>query len=310
MKNFKPRFIDYVSGIFIVSVFFILGITLYYTYNKKQEIKYITFYTYFDSTYRISKDSSIYYLDMPIGKVSDVNIVSHDKVKFILKIEEKYGHFVTKDSKITIFSSFGLNTFINGKGLELINAKSKELLKPNSEIKAQLPENLESLIKKFEIDKLSKSLKNVIFNLESISIELNKTLPATMKNINEFSYKLSNEPILKTAVGKDSFNKLQKSLDALNEILYNSNNLIISIEKRVNGKDIDDSLALLKKNLNKIDKILIDVKVFTNKIKDIDIKEKNEQINEIIKRTNDITRKIHNLKIFQDHLDTKELNIK
>lgn len=310
--EFKTK--DYLSGLFLIVAIITITITFLYVRYINSNKKYIHYYTYFNSTYGITKNAQIYYLEMPIGYVSNVSIVDLNRIKMDILIERKYKNLIKKDSKISILSSLGLNTILNGKGLQIINGKESKLLKPNSKIESIPPESIDSMIKKFEIDKLAKKIKHIIINIDKLTTQLTDSkgdFQQTISNINRFSNKLATKPLLKIALKRDDYKNFSSMVKNLDISIKNANNAIIEANNFLKNKDINSSLKNLKKIFKMTKKIVKDIKFLSSTLRDnIHLKNDIEDVEDSIEQSNKIIHKINSIKIFQDKsIDKEDLNI-
>jgi len=302
MQTFKLTKKDYLSGIFlIIAISAFIFIPFYINYLHSKE-KFLTYYTFFDSTYGIGKNSQIFYLEMPIGYVEKIEIIDLNKVKITLKINSKFKEFITKSSKVSILSSLGLNTIISGKGLQIITTKKDPILPEGSIIQSIPPENINSIIKKFEIDKLSKSIKQIILNLETLTTQMvdkNSSFQKSLTSIDKLTNKLSKKPTLEIVLGKQNFNKVSNLLNNLNLTLSKTQQLLKEIELILKQKEIKTSIKE------------IEIFEITNTLKKGANKENIQKIEEILNKTNHLLNKIQSIKIFKPpKVDTDFTNIK
>jgi len=314
MQTFKLTKKDYLSGIFlIIAISAFIFIPFYINYLHSKE-KFLTYYTFFDSTYGIGKNSQIFYLEMPIGYVEKIEIIDLNKVKITLKINSKFKEFITKSSKVSILSSLGLNTIISGKGLQIITTKKDPILPERSIIHSIPPENINSIIKKFEIDKLSKSIKQIILNLETLTtqvIDKNSSFQKSLTSIDKLTNKLSKKPTLEIVLGKQNFNKVSNLLNNLNLTLSKTQQLLKEIELILQQKEIKTSIKEIEKILKTTNKITNNILEITNTLKKGANEENIQKIEEILNKTNHLLNKIQSIKIFQpSKVDTDFTNIK
>ncbi|MEA2018136.1 MAG: MlaD family protein [Campylobacterota bacterium] len=299
-STFKPKTIDYISGVFIVFAIFGFIYILYASYTKNVKKEYDTYYTYFDSSHGVTKSALIHYLEIPIGIVNDVELSGDNKVKVTFGIESKFNTLITKDSSIEVLSKLGIGSILNGNGLQLKRSLSKEILPSGSTIASIAPKSISDIIEQFELDKLSVSFKSIVDNIDKLLITLNKKdgdFMSTLNNINKISKQAeeSNVPLslvnLTTNVQKDAkviIKDLSYSISLLDQIMITSNKKI-------------DTL-----NINKINEILIEAKKLVKELNTITITSKKmitgnkDKINNIIIRTDNITKSINNLGIFDN----------
>lgn len=313
-KAIKLSTKDYLSGVFLIVALILFTTIPFYVNYIHSHKRYIHYYTYFNSTYGITKNAKIYYLEMPIGYVSKISIVDLNKIKMDIFIDKKYKNLIKEDSKISVLSTFGLNTILNGKGLQIISGKSKKLLKPNSKISSLPPQSLESMIKKFEIDKISKSLKHTIINIEKLTNQLtdrNGSFQQTINSLNRFSNKLATKPILKIALDNKDYYILTHLLKDLDKTILITKKSIEQIKSFTKNKDINTSIKQFKNILTTTNSIVGDIKFFTKTLKkNVHIKDDAEQIEDIIEQTDEIEHKINSIKFFKnDNIDSDEFNI-
>ena len=314
MQTFKLTKKDYLSGIFlIIAISAFIFIPFYINYLHSKE-KFLTYYTFFDSTYGIGKNSQIFYLEMPIGYVEKIEIIDLNKVKITLKINSKFKEFITKSSKVSILSSLGLNTIISGKGLQIITTKKDPILPEGSIIQSIPPENINSIIKKFEIDKLSKSIKQIILNLETLTTQMvdkNSSFQKSLTSIDKLTNKLSKKPTLEIVLGKQNFNKVSNLLNNLNLTLSKTQQLLKEIELILKQKEIKTSIKEIEEILKTTNKITNNIFEITNTLKKGANKENIQKIEEILNKTNHLLNKIQSIKIFKPpKVDTDFTNIK
>ena len=314
MQTFKLTKKDYLSGIFLIvaiSVFIFIPFYINYLHSKE---KFLTYYTFFDSTYGIKQNSQIFYLEMPIGYVEKIEIIDLNRVKITLKINNKFKEFITISSKISILSSLGLNTIISGKGLQVITTQKDSILPEGSIIKSIPPENINSIIKKFEIDKLSKSIKQIILNLEKLTTQIvdkNSPFQKSLNSIDKLTNNLATKPTLEVIVGKQNFNQTSNLLNNLNLTLLKTQKLLKEIELILKQKEIKTSIKEIEQTLKTVKKITNNIFEITNTIKKGTNKENIQKIEEILNKTNHLLNKIQSIKIFQpSKIDTDFTNIK
>ena len=314
MQTFKLTKKDYLSGIFLIvaiSVFIFIPFYINYLHSKE---KFLTYYTFFDSTYGIKQNSQIFYLEMPIGYVEKIEIIDLNRVKITLKINNKFKEFITTSSKISILSSLGLNTIISGKGLQVITTQKDSILPEGSIIKSIPPENINSIIKKFEIDKLSKSIKQIILNLEKLTTQIvdkNSSFQKSLNSIDKLTNNLAKKPTLEIVLGEQNFNQVSNLLNNLNLTLLKTQKLLKEIELILKQKEIKTSIKEIEQTLKTVKKITNNIFEITNTIKKGTNKENIQKIEEILNKTNHLLNKIQSIKIFQpSKIDTDFTNIK
>lgn len=308
---FKPKIIDYISGIFIL--FTIIGFVyvLYFSYTKNVKKKYDFYYTFFDSSYGVSENAFIYYLEIPIGTIKTIEFNNTDKVKITFGIENKYNNLVTKDSKIEVLSSLGVGSILNGKGLQLKRSISKEVISPDSFIPSVTPKSITDIIEQFELDKLSVSFKSIIYNIDKLLIALNKEdgdLMGTLKNVNKITQQAVDNNIPLSIVNLS--NNVQLNTDLIIKDLSNSISLLDDVMTTTNTKIDELNVNKVNDILDSIEKSAIELNGIVTVSKTTIINNK-DKINNIILRTDNITKKINELNIFtKDNNKIQSLDIK
>lgn len=308
---FKPKIIDYISGIFILVTIIGFIYILYASYTKNVNKQYDYYYTYFDSSYGVSKNAFIFYLEIPIGTIKSISFSKQNKVKIEFGIEHKYLNLITEGSKIEVLSSLGVGSLLNGKGLQLTRSTSTNVIAPNSMIESVVPQSMGDIIEQFELDKLSVSLKSIVYNIEKLLTTINDKdgdFMKTLSNINKITKQTVNSDIPSSIV-KLSTN-IQLNTD---EIINNLSNSILQVDKILNSSNekINDI------NIKRVNEILDSIKTLVQKLNitaatsNNVLKTNKDKINNIMLRTDNITKTINEYTIFnKDEKSIQELDIR
>mgnify|MGYP003974419833 FL=1 len=175
---------------------------------------------------------------------------------------------MTQGSQLEIASSIGLASVIGGTGLTFIhNPKSKIFIKNNSFIKTTPPLEFDDIIKKFELEKMATSLKNIVWNVEAITSKLKQdqlVLSSAMVNVEQISKNIS--------MTTQNFPKLAKNMEqslvSLNHAINNVDNMLSSSTGDVTAmmKNLNQVSSEVNVALKKLVKLITQVQVIVKQI--------------------------------------------
>ncbi len=233
---------------------------------------YVTYYTVFDQTYNLSKDSRVKLYTVDVGKVTGVKLVG-DKVKVELAILKDYAGRIKTDSVATVESP----TFIGSEYVSIKPGTAKALPIPvNGTIPSRPKKSLADLMAEFEVEK---TLKMVIKSIQDISEtvkHLRDPKGPLYSALDSAAGILANIEAITRDIrqGKGSLGKLVGSEEALQKVyaqLDHVNSILKNIERATNtAREIagniesasaksPEMVAGLRKALDMINQILTNI---------------------------------------------------
>lgn len=257
-------------------------------------------------SYHFTTDSAAFFsIGMPlkfsgfnIGVIDNIALKDNGSVFMTFSVDEKNRRWITKGTVLMT-----IKPLIGSTQIEVYSVIDNEVLEENTELVMVQGNDINDMITKLE-PAVEKILK-IIDNIEAITSNIAKedsTLNQTLKNIKDFSAKLSNNNSLLTSLtgNEDSTNSVIHSLNKISKIMDEFHTISKNISKTTSSLD-ETIMAPASSLIKELDGIMKDVKqkldALDGTVKavgsyDKDLIELKEQISVSLQKTNQIMDKV------------------
>lgn len=257
-------------------------------------------------SYHFTTDSAAFFsIGMPlkfsgfnIGVIDNIALKDNGSVFMTFSVDEKNRRWITKGTVLMT-----IKPLIGSTQIEVYSVIDNEVLEENTELVMVQSNDINDMITKLE-PAVEKILK-IIDNIEAITSNIAKedsTLNQTLKNIKDFSAKLSNNNSLLTSLtgNEDSTNSVIHSLNKISKIMDEFHTISKNISKTTSSLD-ETIMAPASSLIKELDGIMKDVKqkldALDGTVKavgsyDKDLIELKEQISVSLQKTNQIMDKV------------------
>ncbi len=263
-----------IVGFFIISLISLLLICIVLLSRGQNWFKEsVVYYTMFDESYNLKKDSAVKMFKADIGKIENIVIVE-DKVKIKLAIYKEFSSRIRVDAEAAVASP----TFIGGEYVAIVpGQKTSPVLDEGKTIRSIQKKSFSDIMDEFEIEKTAKKFIKAIQGVSDMAESLNDSngpLLSIINNVEGMVYDITQ--------GKGSLGKLLKTEILMTNIiskLDRIDNILENIEKTTdktpytvdyinnNLKTLETAQKYLIKILTKIDISAATLKETLNNLK-------------------------------------------
>lgn len=286
-------------GIFVLTLFITIAASLYFLLDEKGTFnKRYNYHFHTQSAASFSVGMPLKFSGFNIGVIDDINLKDDGTVLMTFSVSAENKKWIAKDSTFTL-----KKPLIGSAHIEVNSAVGHEELEQGSTLSIVITDDIDDMISKLEpaVDKII----NIINSIDKITTYVakdNSDLILTLKNIENFSSKLSkNDSLLTTVTGDNNSTKnLVKTINSSSDIMQEIHKISQDINKITSNLDsgiIKPASTVIKE----LDEIMKDVKtkldtldstVKTVGSSDKDLAELKEQISVGINKSNQIMDKV------------------
>lgn len=214
----KYSFKEKVAGVFVIGSVLLLLISLVVIGRGKDWFsKYTPYYTTFEGSYNVQKDTAVKLLDTNIGKVKNVSLLG-DQVRVELLILEQYAQRI----RIGAFATVSSPTFIGSEYVSIKPGKNKEapLIPPGGLIPSTPRRSIADLLEEFQVEKTTKLIVQAVQEISELVHTLRDPQGPLLTMIHNFAATLAHVELLSRDLqaGKGSVGALLKTNDLTNRI--------------------------------------------------------------------------------------------
>lgn len=255
MQYNKMRF---TVGIFVLTLFIIIFISLYYlleekgTFDKRYNYHFST-----ESAASFNVGMPLKFSGFTIGVIDDIALKDDGTVFMTFSVSEQNRKWISKESTLMI-----KKPLIGSAHIEVFSVVGNEVLREDSTLMILISDDINDMISKLEpaVNKII----NIIDSVEKITANISKDnsdLMLSIKNIEKFTHNLAeNDSLLTTLTGDENSTKsLIKTLDNSAKMMKEAHEISIDINKITSSLDAK-IVAPASSSVKELDGIMKDVK--------------------------------------------------
>ena len=247
------------AGIFVIcSVLLLITTMVIIGRGKDWFEKYITYYTTFDESYNLQKDTAVKLLETNIGKVKKVSLLA-DRVRVELLILEEYAPRIRTGAVATVESP----TFIGSEYLSIKPGKNKDapMISEGGLIPSSPRRSLSDLLEEFEVEKTAKLVVTAVQDFSELAHIIREPEGPLFRILNDISVTIGHMEKITSELqaGKGTAGSFLKSNQLVNTIHENLTKVGAILDH------IETITATLPRKSTRIDEILDHINAATAK---------------------------------------------